>query len=83
MRAGRCIFPIDMVKTRLQNQTSLPLDQRPYKGGLDCFSKILKTSGPAGLYRGLLANLIGVTPEKAIKLAVFALFRAGRSPFLP
>lgn len=32
--------------------------------------KVLREEGPRGLYRGLAANLIGVTPEKAIKLAV-------------
>lgn len=31
---------------------------------------MLASEGPRGLYKGLSANLIGVTPEKAIKLAV-------------
>lgn len=58
-----CIFPIDMVKTRLQASTDR------YSGPVDCFRKILSTEGgPRALYRGLAANLIGVTPEKAIKL---------------
>ena len=37
---------------------------------IDCFRQILKAEGYRGLYRGLFANLVGVTPEKAIKLAV-------------
>lgn len=32
--------------------------------------KVLREEGFRGFYRGLAANLIGVTPEKAIKLAV-------------
>jgi hypothetical protein len=72
--AGICgtslIFPLDIVKTRLQNQTSLPLEKRIYRNGLACFRSILAKEGPVGLYRGLGPNLIGVTPEKAIKLAV-------------
>jgi hypothetical protein len=56
-----------MVKTRLQatgKGTSVS-----YSGPLDCVRKIVSTEGgvPA-LYRGLIPNLIGVTPEKAIKL---------------
>eukprot|EP01135_Chromosphaera_perkinsii_P001149 Nk52_evm6s159 gene=Nk52_evmTU6s159 len=61
------IFPMDMVKTRLQNQkTGVKL----YNGILDCFRKIIRNEGVGGLYRGLGPNLVGVTPEKAIKLAV-------------
>lgn len=58
-----CIFPIDMVKTRLQASSG------KYSGPIDCFRKIISTEGgPRALYRGLAANLIGVSPEKAIKL---------------
>ena len=41
-----------------------------YKGGIDCFRSIIRQEGVRGLYRGMPANLIGITPEKAIKLAV-------------
>ena len=61
------VYPLDMVKTRLQRQTTGPMK---YKGPWDCFKTICREEGPSGLYRGILANLIGVTPEKAIKLAV-------------
>ncbi|KAJ3199717.1 hypothetical protein HK099_003042 [Clydaea vesicula] len=56
---------MDIVKTRLQNQTS-----NQYNGIIDCFKKIVKIDGFKGLYRGLAPNLIGIIPEKAIKLAV-------------
>ncbi len=36
----------------------------------DCFRKILAAEGVRGLYTGLRANLIGVMPEKALKLTV-------------
>ena len=61
------IYPLDMVKTRLQTQTA---GQQLYKGGVDCFRSIVRTEGVRGLYKGLPANLIGIIPEKAIKLAV-------------
>lgn len=52
-----------MVKTRLQ------ASKGKYSGPIDCFQQIVKTEGgPKALYRGLLPNLVGVTPEKAIKL---------------
>uniref|UniRef100_A0A914YCK3 Uncharacterized protein n=1 Tax=Panagrolaimus superbus TaxID=310955 RepID=A0A914YCK3_9BILA len=48
--AGACgataVYPIDLVKTRMQNQRSF-----------------------RGLYRGLLPQIVGVAPEKAIKLS--------------
>ncbi|KAJ2054849.1 mitochondrial aspartate-glutamate transporter agc1 [Coemansia sp. S2] len=68
------IFPLDMVKTRLQNQK--PVNGRlPYTGGIDCFRQIVGKEGVRGLYRGLVPNLAGVTPEKAIKLAVNDIMR--------
>ncbi|KAJ2166440.1 mitochondrial aspartate-glutamate transporter agc1, partial [Coemansia sp. RSA 551] len=79
------IFPLDMVKTRLQNQKPVG-GKMPYSGGIDCFRQILRGEGVRGLYRGLVPNLAGVTPEKAIKLAVNDIMRgvlaqrAGTSP---
>ncbi len=41
-----------------------------YKGPIHAFQTIIRTEGgPRALYRGLLPNLVGVTPEKAMKLA--------------
>ena len=65
-----CIFPIDMIKTRLQATTSAATN--PIK----VFQNIVSNEGGIrALYRGLGPNLIGVTPEKAIKLAANELFR--------
>ncbi|ORZ13361.1 mitochondrial carrier domain-containing protein [Lobosporangium transversale] len=59
-----------MVKTRLQNQKKDSLGKLQYRGGLDCFRQVVAKEGVRGLYRGIVPNLIGITPEKAIKLAV-------------
>lgn len=59
------VYPIDMIKTRLQAQRSLI-----YKNSIDCLKKIIKNEGFRGLYSGLGPQLIGVAPEKAIKLTV-------------
>ncbi|OLY80167.1 Calcium-binding mitochondrial carrier protein Aralar1, partial [Smittium mucronatum] len=64
------VYPIDLVKTRLQNQRTSVVGQALYKNGWDCFQKVIKNEGFFGLYRGLGPQLIGVAPEKAIKLTV-------------
>uniref|UniRef100_A0A8C5F751 Uncharacterized protein n=1 Tax=Gadus morhua TaxID=8049 RepID=A0A8C5F751_GADMO len=67
-----CVFPIDLAKTRLQNQRS---GQQVYKNMLDCLIKTVKSEGYFGMYRGAAVNLTLVTPEKAIKLAANDFFR--------
>uniref|UniRef100_A0A8D0GMB3 Mitochondrial glutamate carrier 1 n=1 Tax=Sphenodon punctatus TaxID=8508 RepID=A0A8D0GMB3_SPHPU len=61
-----CVFPIDLAKTRLQNQRK---GQQAYRSMLDCLLKTLRSEGYFGMYRGAAVNLTLVTPEKAIKLA--------------
>lgn len=69
------VYPIDMLKTRMQNQRGRGI----YKSYGDCFQKLLKNEGPRGIYSGLLPQIIGVAPEKAIKLTVNdAIRRIGR-----
>uniref|UniRef100_W5MX97 Mitochondrial glutamate carrier 1 n=2 Tax=Lepisosteidae TaxID=7915 RepID=W5MX97_LEPOC len=67
-----CVFPIDLAKTRLQNQRS---GQQVYKNMMDCLVKTVRSEGYFGMYRGAAVNLTLVTPEKAIKLAANDFFR--------
>uniref|UniRef100_K7FM14 Mitochondrial glutamate carrier 1 n=1 Tax=Pelodiscus sinensis TaxID=13735 RepID=K7FM14_PELSI len=71
-----CVFPIDLAKTRLQNQQN---GQRMYTSMYrsDCLIKTIRSEGYFGMYRGTGAavNLTLVTPEKAIKLAANDFFR--------
>uniref|UniRef100_A0A4X2M4T7 Solute carrier family 25 member 18 n=1 Tax=Vombatus ursinus TaxID=29139 RepID=A0A4X2M4T7_VOMUR len=64
-----CVFPIDLAKTRLQNQHG----KMAYKG--ICLVKTAHTDSFCGMYRGAAVNLTLVTPEKAIKLAANDFFR--------
>lgn len=64
-----CIYPLDMIKTHLQAAGQTDRKKIPIRP-IDCIRNILDKEGISGFYRGLSANLIGVTPEKAIKLAV-------------
>ncbi|XP_068133367.1 mitochondrial glutamate carrier 2 isoform X2 [Hyperolius riggenbachi] len=66
-----CVFPIDLAKTRLQNQQG----QGVYRGMFDCLIKTVRSEGFFGMYRGAAVNLTLVTPEKAIKLAANDFFR--------
>lgn len=72
------VYPIDLVKTRMQNQRkSADTNAKPkqYKNSIDCFKKVVKFEGFRGLYSGLGPQLVGVAPEKAIKLTVNDLVR--------
>jgi solute carrier family 25 (mitochondrial aspartate/glutamate transporter), member 12/13 len=86
------VYPIDMVKTRLQNQrTTVSVTPATgataaataakdiavpyYNGAIDCARQIISKEGFRGLYRGLLPQLMGVAPEKAIKLTMNDMLR--------
>jgi len=69
------VYPIDLVKTRMQNQRSTVVGQLLYKNSLDCAQKVWRNEGLVGFYRGLGPQLVGVAPEKAIKLTVNDLIR--------
>lgn len=72
-----CVFPLDLVKTRLQSQKGVST----YTGIVDCFQKTVAAAGPSrfsqfrALYQGASVNIILITPEKAIKLVANDIFR--------
>nr|XP_053652312.1 mitochondrial glutamate carrier 1-like isoform X1 [Cherax quadricarinatus]XP_053652321.1 mitochondrial glutamate carrier 1-like isoform X1 [Cherax quadricarinatus]XP_053652332.1 mitochondrial glutamate carrier 1-like isoform X1 [Cherax quadricarinatus] len=70
-----CVFPLDLVKTRLQNQQIGPNGERMYNSMLDCFKKTYRVEGYFGMYRGSGVNILLITPEKAIKLTANDFFR--------
>ena len=63
------VYPIDVIKTRMQNQNNTI--NKVYKNGLDCFVKLWRSNGIKSFYRGCIPQLIGVAPEKAVKLFVY------------
>lgn len=69
------VFPLDLVKTRLQNQIVGPNGERMYKSMFDCFRKTYRAEGYFGMYKGSAVNIILITPEKAIKLTANDTFR--------
>jgi hypothetical protein len=71
-----CTFPIDTSKTRLQEQVksvsgaASPFKGGPYKSIGDCLLKMIRHEGLIAPYRGLPIQLIGIIPEKALKLSI-------------
>lgn len=56
-----------MKQVRLQTQPApLPGEAPLFKGTFDCLFKTIRNEGFTGLYRGMLAPLLGVTPMYAI-----------------
>ncbi|EFN89063.1 mitochondrial glutamate carrier 1 [Harpegnathos saltator] len=74
------VFPLDLVKTRLQNQIIGPQGERMYKSMFDCFKKTYRAEGYFGMYKGSAVNILLITPEKAIKLTANDTFRHYLSP---
>lgn len=64
-----CLYPLDVVKTRMQLQgASVPAADR-YNGMMDCFRKIIASEGPGRLYRGIVPPLMLEAPKRAVKFA--------------
>lgn len=70
------VYPIDLVKTRMQNQRTTTVGQVLYKNSWDCAKKVVRNEGFRGFYSGVLPQLVGVAPEKAIKLTVNDMVRS-------
>jgi len=62
---GACVVlvghPFDTIKVRIQTA-----EKGQYKGMVDCGRQIIQRDGPFGLYRGMAAPLVSVTPIFAV-----------------
>ncbi|KAK9363028.1 mitochondrial carrier domain-containing protein [Lipomyces starkeyi] len=63
------MYPLDVVKTRVQLQVGKGSDGEAYNGMLDCFQKIVKNEGFGRLYRGISAPILMEAPKRATKFA--------------
>ncbi|GMH09035.1 hypothetical protein Nepgr_010875 [Nepenthes gracilis] len=62
------MFPVDTIKTRIQALGSCPIR---FVGFRSALQSILKTDGPAGLYRGIAAMGLGAGPAHAVYFSVY------------
>ena len=63
-------YPFAFVRTRLQAQGMGGMPDL-YKGPLDCVAQTVRNEGALGLYKGLLPNLLKLTPAAGISWFVF------------
>ena len=61
-----CVYPIDLVKTRLQSTAG----GTSYDNAFEVDEMMTKEGGLPALYKGIRPQLVGVVPEKTIKLFV-------------
>ncbi|KAK7415983.1 putative mitochondrial 2-oxoglutarate/malate carrier protein [Neonectria magnoliae] len=63
-------LPFDFVKTRLQKQQKGPDGKLPYRGMIDCFSKVAKQEGLTRFYRGFGTYYVRIAPHAMVTLIV-------------
>ncbi|KAI9299108.1 mitochondrial carrier [Neoconidiobolus thromboides FSU 785] len=63
--------PLDVVKTRLQNQSKVIPGSTYYKGAIAPLRVIFKEEGINGLYRGLNPTILGYLPSWAIYFSCY------------
>ncbi|KAF2636658.1 mitochondrial 2-oxodicarboxylate carrier protein-like protein [Massarina eburnea CBS 473.64] len=63
------MYPLDVVKTRIQLQHGPSTTTQGYTGVLDCFRKIIQHEGARNLYRGISAPILMEVPKRAIKFS--------------
>lgn len=68
-------FPLDLAKTRLQNQVTAPNQQPKYKNLVHTVQRVGLEEGFRGLYSGYTVNASFIVFEKALKLVANDVFR--------
>ncbi|KAK9480471.1 mitochondrial carrier domain-containing protein [Lipomyces japonicus] len=63
------MYPLDVVKTRVQLQVGKGESGEAYSGMLDCLKKIIRNEGASRLYRGITAPILMEAPKRATKFA--------------
>lgn len=69
------VYPLDFARTRLGADIGKGINEWQFKGILDVISKVNKTDGVKGLYKGMTASVIGIIPYWA---AYFGIYDTGK-----
>lgn len=67
--------PTDVVKIRLQHQGSQPKELWRYNGSIDCYQKVIASDGIAGLWVGVVPNIMRNSIINAAELASYDQFK--------
>jgi solute carrier family 25 (adenine nucleotide translocator) protein 4/5/6/31 len=70
------VYPLDFARTRLAVDVGSKGGDRQFNGLVDCLSKVFKSDGPMGLYRGFGISVMGII---AYRGAYFGLFDTGNA----
>ena len=68
--ASLIVFPIDLAKTRIQDQKVVPGTARVYTNALQTILKVATSEGIPSLYSGVTPVLIGAAPEAALAIGM-------------
>ena len=75
------VYPLDFARTRLAADVGKGKGgEREFNGLVDCLSKIFKSDGAPGLYRGFGISVIGIIAYRA---SYFGLFDTGKAFMFP
>ncbi|KAJ3030570.1 UNVERIFIED_CONTAM: ADP/ATP carrier protein [Siphonaria sp. JEL0065] len=81
--ANSLVFPLDVIKTRLQTQNKLVKGSEVYKNSLDAFIRIFQKEGLAGLYSGLGGGLFGTVASAFSYFYFYSIIRAKHVASIP
>lgn len=59
------VYPLDFSRTRLAADVGKQAKDREFTGLGNCITKVLKSDGPVGLYRGFCVSVIGIIVYRA------------------
>ncbi|KAL3512049.1 hypothetical protein ACH5RR_024766 [Cinchona calisaya] len=66
-----CVYPLQVVRTRMQAQRADADADAAYRGMSDVFRRTLQHEGFRGFYKGLFPNLLKVVPAASITYLVY------------
>jgi len=69
------VYPLDFARTRLAADVGKGDGQREFSGLVDCLTKILKSDGVYGLYRGFGISVVGIIAYRA---SYFGMYDTGK-----
>ncbi|EFH69687.1 mitochondrial substrate carrier family protein [Arabidopsis lyrata subsp. lyrata] len=64
-------YPHEVIRAKLQEQGQMKNAETKYSGVIDCITKVFRSEGIPGLYRGCATNLLRTTPSAVITFTTY------------